>query len=476
MAYLPLFHNFRTQPCLVVGGGEVAERKVGMLRRAGARITVVAPDLTDGLAALMADGSIAHKARAFRDTDAAGRALVVAATGNAEVNRAVAAVARELNVPVNAVDDRAASSAIMPAVVDRSPLVVAVSSGGASPVLARRVRARLERDLEPGLGPLAALADEYRHRVRERLPDFDDRLRFWERALDGEAGRAARAGRDAEARAAMEAELAADRSTAANTGEVYLVGAGPGDPDLLTLKAARLMGECDVVLHDRLVPSAILDRVRRDAERIPVGKAAGCHSRPQGEINGLLIDLARAGKRVLRLKGGDPLVFGRGAEEWEAVTAAGIPCQVVPGVTAASGCAAATGIPLTHRGVAESVTLATGHGCRGEPEHDWAELAQDRRTSVFYMGLGNLPRLRDRLLVAGRAPDTPTAVVVGGTTPAQEVVTATLAELPEVTDRLPRRSPALIIVGEVVRLRGRLLGTPLEPAPAPGGGEVRPSW
>jgi uroporphyrin-III C-methyltransferase/precorrin-2 dehydrogenase/sirohydrochlorin ferrochelatase len=456
LAYLPLFHDLHGRPALVVGGGEVGERKVAMLRKAGARITVVAPELTDELAALAADGTIAHKAREFRDTDAAGRVLLVAATADAAVNRRVAAVGRELHIPVNAVDDRGASTAIMPAIVDRSPLVVAVSSGGASPVLARRVRAQLEQELSPRTGRLAALADDYRERVQERYPGFDQRRRFWERTLDGAVGRAVLAGREDEARAALEAELAGGPSRAAESGQVALVGAGPGDPDLLTLKAARLMQECDVVLHDRLVPDAILERVRRDAERIPVGKAAGCHSKSQTEINDLLIQLARAGKRVVRLKGGDPLVFGRGGEEWAALAEAGIPCEVVPGVTAAAGCAAATGIPLTQRGIAESVVLATGHGCDGDPDHDWADLARANRTVVFYMGLRRLGRIRERLLAHGCPPATPAAVVVAGTDPDQQVVTATLDDLPRAAARLEGASPALVIVGEVVRQRQQL--------------------
>ncbi|MFB6261953.1 MAG: uroporphyrinogen-III C-methyltransferase, partial [Thiohalorhabdaceae bacterium] len=257
-------------------------------------------------------------------------------------------------------------------------------------------------------------------------------------------------------------------SRAGESGWVALVGAGPGDPDLLTLKAARLMQECDVVLHDRLVPDAILERVRRDAERIPVGKAAGCHTKSQAEINDLLIQLARAGKRVVRLKGGDPLVFGRGGDEWEALADAGVDCEVVPGITAAGGCAAEAAIPMTHRGVAESVTLATGHGCNGQPDHDWAELARPNRTAVFYMGLAQLTTIRERLLAHGRAPETPAAIVVAGTTERQQVVTATLGGLPEAAAGLQERSPALIIVGEVVRLRPRLLGQrATAPAAAP---------
>ncbi|MFA9460678.1 siroheme synthase CysG [Thiohalorhabdus methylotrophus] len=456
MAYLPLFHDLHRRPCLVVGGGTVAARKVALLRRAGARITVVAPEIDAELAELAADGTIAHRARPFRETDACGKVLVVAATGDPAVNRTVGATGRTLGIPVNAVDDPEAGTAIMPALVDRSPLVVAISSGGAAPVLARQIRARLEAWLPDTLGRLAALAAGYRDRVKAVLPDLDQRRRFWERVLDGPIGRAVLAGRESAARAALEADLSEGGSEGDEPGEVYLVGAGPGDPDLLTLKAARLMQECDVVLHDRLVPEAVLERVRRDAERIPVGKAPGCHTMSQAEISERLVVEARRGRRVLRLKGGDPFVFGRGGEELEALADAGVAYQVVPGVTAATGCAAYAGIPLTHRAHADTCLLATGYSCREDAEPDWSALAGDGRTAVFYMGLRRLENIRERLLAHGRAPGTPAAVIVAGTTPGQTVRVGTLGDLPELSEGLRSASPALIIVGEVAALRKRL--------------------
>lgn len=337
LAYLPLFHDFRDRPCLVVGGGNVAERKVTMLRKAGARVVVVAPRLTDALAAMAADGAIRHERRPFQPEDTGGVAFIVAATAEAQTNRKVASAGAESNIPVNTVDDRAASTAIMPAVVDRSPLVVAICSGGASPVLTRRVRSRIEHELAPRLGDLAQLAEAYRSTVQNRLPDFDSRRRFWDRALSGPVGRAVLAGREPEARSALEAELDGTAGGPTAVGEVALVGAGPGDPDLLTLKAARLMEECDVIMHDPQVSTAILDRARRDAERVPVGKETGRHRKSQGEINELIKAHARAGKLVVRLKNGDPRLRGRSKQEWQALNEAGIPYQLVPGITANSG-------------------------------------------------------------------------------------------------------------------------------------------
>ncbi len=456
MDYLPICMRLAGQPVLVVGGGAVAARKVDLLLRAGARVTVVAPRLERELAERHERGALRHHARPFQAPDVAGMALVVAATDEAAVNAAVSRAARARGIPVNVVDDPEASSFVMPAIVDRSPILVAVTSGGRAPVLARLLRARLEAWIPAGYGRLARLAGRFRALVQQRLPSLAARRRFWEDVFEGPIAEQALAGDEAGAEAAMTRLLTAAAQAPAPQGEVYLVGAGPGDPDLLTFRALRLMQKADVVLYDRLVAPAILDRVRRDAERIYVGKRRAHHALRQEEINDLLIELARAGKRVLRLKGGDPFLFGRGGEEIERLAAAGIPFQVVPGITAASGCAAYAGIPLTHRDYAQSVAFVTGHTQDGAVDLDWPALARPQQTVVFYMGLANAEAISRQLVAHGRAPQTPVAVVSQGTTPAQRVWTTTLAELPRLVAEAGVRAPSLIIVGEVVRLRERL--------------------
>jgi uroporphyrin-III C-methyltransferase/precorrin-2 dehydrogenase/sirohydrochlorin ferrochelatase len=454
MDFLPIFLDVRGQPCLLVGGGEVAARKCALLARAGARVTVLAPELGATLRAELAAGRIAHRAARFADADVEGQAVVIAATSDQAVNRAVAAAAKARHVPVNVVDQPALCSFILPSVIERAPLVVAVSSGGASPVLARLLRARLESMIPAAYGRLAALAAEFRERVKARFTGAE-RRRFWERALQGPIAELVLAGRDAEARKGLEAALA-DTRLAFSGGEVSLVGAGPGDPDLLTFRALRLMQQADVVVYDRLVSRPILDLVRREAERIYAGKERAQHALPQEDINALLVRLAREGKRVVRLKGGDPFIFGRGGEEIETLAAEGIPFQVVPGITAAAGCASYAGIPLTHRDYAQSVVFVTGHLQDGSLDLNWRALAQPRQTLVFYMGLLALEQLCARLVEHGLAPATPAALIQAGTTPQQRVLAGTLATLPGIVRASEVRAPTLIIVGEVVRLRERL--------------------
>jgi len=456
MDYLPLFADLKGRPCLLVGGGEVAARKAALLERAGARLTVVAPELCPALAERVRSGAVAHRARPFQEGDLADAALVVAATDDPRVNAAVSRAARARGLWVNVVDDPAASTFVMPAIIDRSPIVVAVSSGGRAPVLARLLRARLEAWIPAGYGRLARLAGRFRQAVQARLPTLAARRRFWESVFEGPIAERVLAGDEDGAEAAM-ARLLEERAEAPESpGEVYLVGAGPGDPDLLTFRALRLMQKADVVLYDRLVAPAILDRVRRDAERIYVGKRRAHHTLRQEEINDLLIRLARQGKRVLRLKGGDPFLFGRGGEEIERLMAAGIPFQVVPGITAASGCAAYAGIPLTHRDYAQAVAFVTGHTQDGAVDLDWPALARPQQTVVFYMGLTNAETIARQLIAHGRDPQTPVALVSQGTTPRQTVHTTALAHLPRLVQDADVRPPTLIIVGEVVRLRERL--------------------
>ena len=454
MDFLPIFLDIREQPCLVVGGGEVAARKCALLLRAGARVTVLAPSLCAALDADLAAARIAHRVASFRQEDLEGMAVAIAATSDQAVNRAVAAAARARRIPVNVVDQPALCSFILPSIIERAPLVVAVSSGGASPVLARLLRARLESLIPAGYGRLAALAGAFRDRVKARFKPAE-RRRFWERALQGPIAELVFSGRDAEAREALEATLE-DTRLSFSGGEVSLVGAGPGDPDLLTFRALRLMQQADVVVYDRLVSQPILNLVRLEAERIYAGKERAQHALPQEDINQLLVRLAREGKRVVRLKGGDPFIFGRGGEEIDTLAAEGIPFQVVPGITAAAGCASYAGIPLTHRDYAQSVVFVTGHMQDGSMNLNWRSLAQPRQTIVFYMGLVGIDVLCRELAAHGLPAATPAALIQQGTTPQQRVLTATLESLPDLVRRSSVKAPTLIIIGEVVTLRDRL--------------------
>jgi len=454
MDFLPIFLDVRGEPCLVVGGGEVAARKCALLLRAGARVTVLAPELSAAFDADLAAARIAHRAARFRDEDLDGTAVAIAATNDDAVNRAVAAAARARRIPVNVVDQPALCSFILPSIIERAPLTVAVSSGGASPVLARLLRARLESLIPAGYGRLAALAGVFRDRVKARFKP-PERRRFWERVLQGPIAELVFGGRDAEARTALQASLE-DTRLAFSGGEVSLIGAGPGDPDLLTFRALRLMQQADVVVYDRLVSKPVLDLVRREAERIYAGKERASHALPQEDINHLLIRLAREGKRVVRLKGGDPFIFGRGGEEIATLAAEGIPFQVVPGITAAAGCASYAGIPLTHRDYSQSVLFVTGHLQDGSMNLNWRALAQPRQTVVVYMGLLGIDVLCRQLVAHGLPAATPAALIQQGTTPQQRVLTGNLDTLPEMVRRSKVTAPTLIIIGEVVTLRERL--------------------
>lgn len=461
MDYLPIFLDVRNKPCLVIGGGEVAARKCALLLRAGAQVTVLAPHLCATLTEDVRMAKISHRAAQYRKGDVSGNALVIAATDDDAVNRAVAADAMALHVPVNVVDQPALCSFILPSIIERSPVVVAVSSSGASPVLARLLRARLESLIPAGYGRLAALAAEFRAAVKTRFRQ-SERRRFWENVLQGPIAELVFSGRDAEARKAMQATLE-DARLSFGGGEVALIGAGPGDPDLLTFRALRLMQQADVVVYDRLVSRPVLDLVRLEAERIYAGKERANHALPQEDINQLLVRLAKEGKRVVRLKGGDPFIFGRGGEEIATLAAEGIPFQVVPGITAASGCAAYAGIPLTHRDYSQSVVFVTGHLQDGSVNLNWPALTAPRQTLVFYMGLLGIEAIFRQLVVHGLAATTPAALVQQGTTPQQRVVTGTLETLPALLRAAAIKPPTLIIVGEVVQLRDTLQW--FEPAP-----------
>ncbi|MGY4526716.1 siroheme synthase CysG [Pseudomonas sp. TE21394] len=454
MDYLPLFHKLQGGRVLVVGGGEIALRKARLLADAGASLRVVAPEVDGQLAALAREGGGEVLVRGYQAADLVGCRLVIAATDDTGLNAQVSADAQALSLPVNVVDAPALCTVIFPAIVDRSPLVIAVSSGGDAPVLARLIRAKLEAWIPSAYGELAGLAARFRHKVKSLYPDVNQRRGFWETVFQGPIAERQLAGQGAEAERLLQAMV--DGAPVQQGGEVYLVGAGPGDPDLLTFRALRLMQQADVVLYDRLVAPAIIDMCRRDAERIYVGKRRSDHAVPQDQINRLLVDLARQGKRVLRLKGGDPFIFGRGGEEIEELAGQGIPFQVVPGITAASGCSAYGGIPLTHRDYAQSVRFVTGHLKDGTSNLPWHDLVAPAQTLVFYMGLVGLPTICAELIRHGRAASTPAALVQQGTTRNQRVFTGTLADLPELVARHEVHAPTLVIVGEVVQLRDKL--------------------
>jgi len=456
MDYLPVFLQVQDRPCLLVGGGEVAERKVRQLMRAGARIRVVAPELAPSLRELLERGVIEHVNGDFEAGFLDGCVLVVAATDNEDINREVSRLAQERRLPVNVVDNPELCSFIMPSVVDRSPVVIAVSTGGASPVLARLLRAKLETMIPAAYGRLADLMRSFRQRVKVRFPDMQRRRRFWEDILQGPIAEMLFAGQDKAALAALESRLEDNDGESGKSGEVYLVGAGPGDPDLLTFRALRLMQQADVVLYDRLVAPAIVDLVRRDAERIYVGKQSNRHTLSQEEINALLAELAGRGRRVLRLKGGDPFIFGRGGEEIDTLAARGIPFQVVPGITAAAGCSAYAGIPLTHREYAQSCLFVTGHMKDGEFDLNWDALIQPRQTIAVYMGVANLGRFCSELIRHGMAAAMPAAIVQQGTMPRQRVFTGSLETLPGLVEQEEIKPPAMVIIGEVVKLHEKL--------------------
>jgi uroporphyrin-III C-methyltransferase/precorrin-2 dehydrogenase/sirohydrochlorin ferrochelatase len=450
MEFLPLFHNLRGARVLVVGGGEIALRKSRLLADSGAVLRVVAPEIGAEVRELIERSGGEQILRGYTESDLNGCVLIIAATDDEPLNAQVSADARQRGVPVNVVDAPALCSVIFPAIVDRSPLVIAVSSGGDAPVLARLIRAKLETWIPPTYGHLAGLAARFRHQVKGLFPNVQQRRAFWEDVFQGPIADRQLAGQGAEAERLLQAKI--DGDAPATTGEVYLVGAGPGDPDLLTFRAVQ----ADVVLYDRLVAPAILDLCRRDADRVYVGKQRADHALPQDQINQQLVDLAKQGKRVVRLKGGDPFIFGRGGEEIEELAAHGIPFQVVPGITAASGCAAYAGIPLTHRDHAQSVRFVTGHLKNGTTDLPWKDLVSPSQTLVLYMGLIGLPVICEQLIKHGRAADTPAALIQQGTTVNQRVFTGTLANLPQLVAEHEVHAPTLVIVGEVVKLREKL--------------------
>ena len=457
MQNYPIFIDLKDQPSLIIGGGDVALRKIRLMISAGANITVVSPELSPDLINEFGD-QINHIKREFKDSDIGDYRLITAATDDPTVNIRVSELAQKVNIPVNVVDEPELCSFITPSIIDRSPVLIAISTGGGAPVLARMLRAKLEAFIPASYGNLAQAMQKYRDQVKSLFSTETDRRRFWEKVTQGPIAEQFFSGRSDDAERALQNLI--NQSTAndsdQSSGEVWLIGAGPGDPDLLTFRALRLMQQADVVLYDRLVSPDILNLARRDADRLYVGKKRAEHAVPQGEINQKLVDLAKSGKRVVRLKGGDPFIFGRGGEEIELLAESDVPFQIVPGITAASGCATYAGIPLTHRDHSQSCLFVTGHLKNGTVDLDWQRMATPNQTVVVYMGLIGLPTICQNLIKHGVPVDMPIALVQQGTTPNQKIITGTLKTMPTIIADQEVQAPTLIIIGTVVSLQEKL--------------------
>ena len=453
MDYLPIFTKLSDKHCLVVGGGDVAERKLSVLLEAGAQVTLVAPCINESIKTIH-QGSLSLVEANYDSSFMIGKDLVIAATDDQALNEAVSYDATERHVFVNVVDNPSLCTFIMPAIIDRSPVTIAVGTGGTAPVLARLLRGKIEALIPHRYGALAGLAAKYRDRVKAALPKGPSRKVFWEEVFEGDVAEQIFSGNQEAAEQQLQALI--EQGKASQQGEVYLVGAGPGDPDLLTFRALRLMQKADIVIYDRLVSKEILSLVRRDADKLYVGKEASNHCVPQSQINDLLYKLAKEGKRVLRLKGGDPFIFGRGGEEAERLVAEGIPFQVVPGITAASGASTYCGIPLTHRDYAQSVTFATGHLKNDNVDLDWPSLARENQTLVIYMGLGGLKVISKQLIKHGLPADTPIAVIHKATQPEQRVLVSDLTRVVQEVEDEKMCPPSLLIIGQVVKLHDQL--------------------
>ena len=455
MDYFPVFVKLKDQECLVVGAGEIAARKIELLARANANITVLAEQFSPQVKSLQDACQLTFIQKRFATADLRHYRLVVSATNDKETNILVAKAANEQNILVNVVDDPELCSFIFPAIIDRSPIIAAVSSGGAAPVLARLLRAKIETIIPPAYGHLAKLAEKFRADVKAHIKVPAQRRIFWENVFQGPIAELVFAGNERAAKEQLQQSLIQQKDTI-KQGEVYLVGAGPGAPDLLTFRALRLMQQADVIVYDNLVSPEVLDLARRDSEKIYVGKERQKHTLVQDSINTLLADLAMEGKRVVRLKGGDPFIFGRGGEEIETLMQQGINFQVVPGITAASGCASYAGIPLTHRDHAQSCTFVTGHLKDDTINLNWAQLAAPNQTIVIYMGLIGLEKICQSLIAHGSPSDLPIALIQQGTTRQQRVITGTLATMPVIIAGLTIKPPTLIIIGTVVTLHDKL--------------------
>ncbi len=455
MEHLPIFINIKQKPTLVVGGGDIALRKINLLLKAQAKVDCLSPLFCEDINNLFKDGQITLIKKSFEHTDIKDYSVIIAATDDSSVNSSISSIAHDKRIPVNVIDSPDLSSFIMPSIVDRSPVIIAVSSAGKAPVLARIIRAKLETVIPNAYGTLAEIAGEYRHQVKERFLKIKDRRAFWEATFSGVIAEKVFSGRISEAKEDIQRQL--DESVEMDLGEVYLVGAGPGDPDLLTFKALRLIQQADVVLYDRLVSKGVMELVRRDSELIYVGKKGGSNkSTKQVDINDQLVELAKSGKRVCRLKGGDPFIFGRGGEEIESLSENGIPFQVVPGITAASGCSSYAGIPLTHRDYSQSCRFVTAHLKNGTTNLPWEEFIIDQQTIVFYMALSGASYICEKLMEHGMDKDMPIAIIEKGTMPEQKVYISSLTELPDLLEKDDIQAPTLMIVGEVVKRNEKL--------------------
>ena len=455
MEHLPIFINLKQKPVLVVGGGDIALRKINLLIKAQAKVDCLSPLFCEDINTLFKEGHIKLIKKSFEQADIKDYSVIIAATDDSSVNSSISSIAHDKRIPVNVVDSPSLSSFIMPSIVDRSPVIIAVSSAGKAPVLARIIRAKLETVIPSAYGILAEIAGEYRQRVKDRFSKIKDRRAFWEATFSGVIAEKVFSGRINEAKDDIEKQL--NDSVEMELGEVYLVGAGPGDPDLLTFKALRLIQQADVVLYDRLVSKGVMELVRRDSELIYVGKKGGSDkSTRQVDINNQLVELAKSGKRVCRLKGGDPFIFGRGGEEIESLSEHNIPFQVVPGITAASGCSSYAGIPLTHRDYSQSCRFVTAHLKDGTTDLPWDELIVDQQTIVFYMALSGANYICEKLMEHGMNKDMPIAIIEKGTMPEQKVYISSLTELPDLLAKEDIHAPTLMIVGEVVKLNEKL--------------------
>ncbi|MBB1506536.1 MAG: uroporphyrin-III C-methyltransferase/precorrin-2 dehydrogenase/sirohydrochlorin ferrochelatase [Pseudoalteromonas rhizosphaerae] len=453
MQYLPIFTKLDNKPVLVVGGGEVALRKCRAFLKARADVTLVAPWFCDELKEHAQNNDITLIDAFFDESHLDGKMLVIAATDNDDVNNSVFELANARNVFVNVVDDQPKCTFIFPSIVDRDPITIAISSAGTAPVLARRLREKLETLIPQHIGPLASLVGSFRDKVKQRFTSFADRRQFWEGVFDSSVVSKVQTGDTAAASVQLEQLL---DSKLDPEGEVYVIGAGPGDPELLTLKALQLMQQADVVVYDFLVSDEIMELVRRDADLICVGKRLGDHSVVQEDTNQMLVDLAKQGKKVCRIKGGDPFIYGRGGEEVQVLAANNVNYQIVPGITAAAGCSAYAGIPLTHRDHAQAIQFVTGHCKKDGQELDWQSLAKPNQTLAIYMGVIKSPHIQAQLLKHGRGADTPVAIIENGTRKNQRVVTGKLGELADLIERHSIISPALLIIGEVASLHEEL--------------------
>ncbi|MFT5140002.1 MAG: uroporphyrin-III C-methyltransferase/precorrin-2 dehydrogenase/sirohydrochlorin ferrochelatase [Lysobacterales bacterium] len=448
MQYFPIFMDVRDQTVLVAGGGNVAERKIRLLLRAGARPIIAARELNQAVDAWHKDGDIIWAATEYDLSLLDNARLVFAATNDGQLNRQIFTDAEARGIPVNVVDDIQHCRFITPAIIDRSPIQIAISSSGTSPVLARRIRSWIERLLPQGIGKVARAAGNLREQLRTSM-NLHQRRQFWDQRLSMEKVSAL----NQMSVQAIEKQFKKEIThTGPTKGKAYLVSAGPGRADLLTLRALQLLGQADVILHDRLVPREILDMARRDAEFIDTGKRAGCHHKSQDQINRLLAEQVQSGKQVVRLKGGDAFIFGRGGEELEHLRSLGLEYEVVPGITAAIGCAAYAGIPLTHRDHSSAITFVTGHGSANGKQPEWNQLAGSGRTVAIYMGLKQASVLKRKLLSAGISPDLPVALISDGTRDSQHVLHGSITELPELAARAPTGAPGLLIIGEVAAL------------------------